>query len=146
MIMAKTYAKSLFASQSRASEFKERMTNQKKFVLDYLKSAKTHPSADMVYKEVKKTLPHISQGTVYRILNNLTAKDEAQIIPVKGIAYFDGDMSDHAHFICMNCNRIFDVSDECSECGILKTKKTKVGRIKNYKVQFYGTCKKCLKK
>lgn len=121
----------------------ERTTSQKKMILGYLKSVKTHPSAEIVYGQVKKKLPQISRGTVYRILNNLKDKNEIQAITTKELTYFDGDISDHAHFICTNCNRIYDIFDECSKCGILKSKRTKVGKIKNYKIQFYGKCKKC---
>ena len=52
------------------------MTSQKSFIFDYLKSVKSHPSAEVVYREVKKKLPNISQGTVYRVLNNFKAKGE----------------------------------------------------------------------
>jgi len=121
----------------------ERETSQKKIVFDYLKSVTTHPSANAVYSAVRKKLPHISRGTVYRILNNLRKKGEVQAISTKDKTFFDGDVSDHAHFICANCGKIYDVFDECSRCGILKKRKLKVGKIKTYKVQFYGTCRKC---
>lgn len=124
----------------------ERITSQKKIILDYLQNVKTHPSAEEVYLEVRKKLPRISQGTVYRILSNLREKDKAQIIPVKGIAHFDGDISSHAHFICQKCNKIFDIFCVCSKCSILKNKKTKVGKIKNYEIYFYGNCEYCRKK
>lgn len=55
-------------------EIKERITSQKKIILDYLKSTKEHPSVEKVYKEAKKKLPRISLGTVYRILDNLKKK------------------------------------------------------------------------
>ena len=122
----------------------ERITSQKKIVLDYLKGVKTHPSAEAIYKEVKKKLPHISRGTVYRILNNLKQKDEIQVIETKNRDYFDGDISSHSHFICLNCNKIYDIFDECSKCGILNKKRVKVGKIINYKIHFYGICKQCL--
>lgn len=124
---------------------KERMTAQKSFIFGYLKSVKTHPSADIVYKEVKKKLPNISQATVYRILNGFREKGEIQDIDTKNAVFFDADISDHAHFICDDCGMIFDVVNECVNCGVLKTKKTKVGTIKHYKINFYGTCKFCKK-
>ena len=46
-------------------------------------------------------------------------------------------------FICEECGSVFDVIDECSHCGILKKRKTKVGSIKHYKINFYGICKNC---
>ena len=122
---------------------RERMTAQKSFIFNYLKSVKTHPSAEAVYKEVKKKLPSISQGTVYRILNNFKEKGQIQVIDTKDNVHFDADISDHAHFICESCGNVYDVIDDCSKCGILKNKKTKVGKINKYKINFYGSCKKC---
>lgn len=123
----------------------ERETSQKTIITDYLKSVKTHPSADKVYSEVKKKLPHISKGTVYRILSNLKEKNEIQAILYKGIVFYDGDTSDHAHFICQECQKIFDVFELCKGCGVIKNKKLKAGDIKNYKIYFYGICKCCKK-
>ena len=119
------------------------MTAQKKFIFDYLKSVKCHPTAEVVYKQVRKKLPNISQGTVYRILNNFKQKGEVLAIDTKNNVHFDADVSDHAHFICEKCGNVFDVNDECSHCGVLKNKKTKVGRINHYKINFYGICKNC---
>ncbi len=122
----------------------ERLTSQKKIIVDYLKSVKTHPSAKEIYFNVRKKLPRISRGTVYRILNNL--KEKSEILEIHcGISNYDSDVFPHGHFICEKCERIYDVSDECGKCNIIKSKKTKVGKIKNYKVYFYGLCKNCSK-
>lgn len=123
---------------------KERMTAQKSFIFDYLKSVKTHPTAEIVYDEVRKKIPTISQGTVYRVLNNFKDKGQIQAIDTKDNVHFDADISDHAHFICEECNKVFDVYDECSHCGILKNRKTKVGKINKYQIKFYGKCRNCL--
>src|SRR3989344_7058773 len=114
------------------------MTAQKQFIFDYLMGVKTHPTAEIVYNEVKKKLPNISQGTVYRVLNNFKEKGEIQTIETKDNLHFDADISDHAHFICESCGRAYDIIDECAHCGILKNKKTKVGKINKYKINFYG--------
>ena len=119
---------------------KERMTAQKSFIFDYLKSVKTHPSAEVVYKEVKKKIPSISQGTVYRVLNNFKAKGEIQAIDTKDTVHFDADISNHAHFICEDCGNVFDVMDECAGCQILRNRK-----VNRFKVSFYGVCKNCKK-
>jgi Fe2+ or Zn2+ uptake regulation protein len=122
---------------------KERSTAQKSIILDYLKSVKTHPSAEAVYKEVKKKLPSISQATVYRVLNNFEKKGEIQAIDTKEIVHFDGDVSDHAHFICEKCGNVYDVMNECAGCGILNKRRVKIGIINSYKINFYGKCTKC---
>lgn len=119
----------------------ERITSQKKIILEYLKSVKTHPSAEEIYKAVKKKLPSISQGTVYRILNGLIEKGEALEISSE-VSHFDGDTSPHSHFICENCKKIFDIFEEIK---IPRAKKVKVGEVKNCKIYFYGLCKNCAK-
>ena len=131
------------AKKSAVGMPKERMTAQKSYVFDYLRGVKTHPSAETVYKEVKKKLPSISQGTVYRVLNNFKEKGKVLAIDTKDTVHFDADISDHAHFICEDCGNVYDVYDECAKCGVLKNRKTKVGSISGYRISFYGTCYKC---
>lgn len=120
----------------------ERLTSQKKIISDYLKGIGTHPSAEDVYCAVRKKLPRISKGTVYRNLKGLKEKGEVQEIPTE-VSHYDSDVSSHAHFICRKCNKIIDIFDICRNCRILKRKKIKVGKINNYQISFYGYCKNC---
>lgn len=123
----------------------ERITCQKKIILDYVKNTKSHPSALEVYSKVKNDLPHISQGTVYRVLKGFAKNNKVQEISTKDITFFDADLSDHSHFICQSCVAVYDIFDECSRCDVIKNKKTKVGKINNFRIYFYGICKKCKK-
>ena len=120
---------------------KERLTSQKKIILDYLKSVKIHPSARQVYSAVRKKLPQISLGTVYRILEDFGKKNKAQKI-FNEVSHYDGDLSLHSHFICDKCKKIFDIFDDFE----IKNKKIKVGKIKKYQVYIYGICKNCQRK
>lgn len=120
----------------------ERMTSQKKIILDYLKSVKTHPSAERVYIKVKKKLPQISRGTVYRILSQAVKKGEIKELPCKERSHFDGDTSQHIHFMCEKCGKIYDIFEKVK---IPSKKVEKLGKINNYQLCFYGICKKCQK-
>mgnify|MGYP005846365803 CR=1 FL=1 len=121
----------------------ERLTSQKKIILDYLKNVKTHPSAEKIYLEAKKKLPQISQGTVYRILNQAKEKGEIKELPCKICSRFDGDISQHAHFICEKCGDIYDIFEKIKIPSEKKVEK--IGKINNYQLCFYGICKKCQK-
>jgi len=123
---------------------KERATCQKKIILDYLRSVKTHPSAEEVYLAVRKKLSRISLGTVYRNLKRLSRSGEIQEISCNscGIIRYDGNVCPHAHFFCNKCKRIFDVKKKIKKVE----KNIKIGKIKNYQIYFYGICKKCAKK
>lgn len=123
---------------------KERFTNQKKIIIDYLKFDKTHPSAKEVFKAVRKKLPRLSLGTVYRILNKLKEKAEILEIPEK-IRRYDGQTKSHGHFICQRCSKIFDIMIKNRDYQFTKIKKTKFGKIEKYIIYFYGFCQDCEK-
>ena len=59
-----------------------RMTHQRRLILDELKKLKTHPTADEIYVIVRKKMPRISLGTVYRNLEILS--ETGQIIKIEG--------------------------------------------------------------
>jgi Fe2+ or Zn2+ uptake regulation protein len=121
---------------------KERLTSQKQIILDYLKGVKTHPSAEKVYNEVKKKLPRISKGTVYRNLELFSENNE--ILKIQGeIKRFDGDVSPHHHFICERCDKIFDVFGKIGKINFYNEKIKNIGKPKNFQVYIYGNCKKC---
>jgi len=124
----------------------ERLTNQKKIIFDYLKKVKCHPSAETVYAEVKKKLPQISFGTVYRILDGFKRNGTILEIPCSCKSHYDGNISPHAHFICQKCKKIFDILKLCGNCNVLRNKRVKIGKINHYQIYFYGYCKKCQNK
>lgn len=119
----------------------ERVTSQRELILNYLKNTKSHPSADTVYQEVRKILPRISLGTVYRNLEYL--KNKGQIVELKGkVKRYDADLSDHHHFICDQCQNIFDIYDKFE----IKTEFGKIGKVKKYHLYLHGSCNDCLNK
>lgn len=125
---------------------KNRTTSQQRIVLDFVKSVKTHPSAETVYEKVRKKLPQISLGTVYRNLAALKARNEILEIPLKTTSRYDGDTSSHSHFVCDECESVRDLASICSDvlkCEKLGIKNLELGNIRNYQLNFYGTCFKC---
>jgi len=124
---------------------KERLTSQRKIILDYLKSTKTHPTAQEVYLVVKKILPQISRATVYRNLKMLIQKKEILEINSE-VCHFDGNIFLHGHFVCQKCDKIFDINSLCRQCKVIKKNKIKIGKVQGCNIIFYGLCKKCQKK
>lgn len=118
----------------------KRNTVQKKTIRKYLQSVKTHPTAKQVYLEVRKILPNISQGTVYRILKNFKAKGDIHEINSVTNRY-DGDLKPHSHFICDKCNKIFDIFEN----NKINKHQCKFGKITSSQVYYHGVCNKCNK-
>lgn len=119
-----------------------RLTTQRMRILEYLKKVKTHPTAEEVHKEIRKSLPTITLATVYRNLNILSEQEQISKLEIKKKAYFDGDLCCHQHCICTKCGKIIDVfQKDISEYAM---KKLKVHGFKPECVciTFKGYCKK----
>lgn len=85
-------------------------SKQRDAIQTYLKNVKTHPTADTVYNELRKTYPDLSLGTVYRNLEKLS--NSGNIIRLKGFGHkdrFDGNTKTHYHAKCIYCGEITDI-------------------------------------
>jgi Fur family peroxide stress response transcriptional regulator len=72
-----------------------------------------HPSAEMVFRKVRRTLPNISLDTVNRTLLTLNEIGAALIVEGTGDAKrFDANLQSHQHFKCVRCKKIFDFYHE----------------------------------
>ena len=120
----------------------KRNTKQKKIIYETLAMTKSHPTADWVYQEVRKSLPRVSLGTIYRNLNSLVEDGFVnEILAERNISRYDANTDNHAHLICTNCDEISDVFDIQIKHDPQKTMGFKVMRIN---VHYYGICSKCL--
>jgi len=86
-----------------------KVTPQRIAVYRELICSDDHPSAEMLYKKVKRLSPSISLDTVNRTLLTLHENGEASIVEGSGDAKrFDGRSEKHQHFRCVKCKRIID--------------------------------------
>jgi Fur family ferric uptake transcriptional regulator len=124
---------------------KNRMTRQRTIVLEELCKAKTHPTADELYAAVRKRLPKVSLGTVYRNLEYLNrAGSVRRLDSGAGPNRFDGDLSEHCHARCVGCGRIDDVIGGDFDPLDIGTVKTVNGfEIHERKVEFLALCPRC---
>jgi len=121
-----------------------RITSQREEILNYLKSVKTHPTAEEIYHNVKKKLTRISLGTVYRNLEFLKEQGLILEIDIHNKSRFDGDVSEHHHFICNKCGKIIDLMIKLPAKFVNEVKTMNKGlKIKNAIVKFNGLCDKC---
>jgi Fur family ferric uptake transcriptional regulator/Fur family peroxide stress response transcriptional regulator len=125
---------------------KMRMTKQKKIILDILQNTKCHPTADWIYQEARKILPEISLGTVYRNLRIL--KEQGKILELNygsTFSRYDGNSSNHYHFVCQKCGKVFDVDMDRIDYIENEVNKKLDAVVINHRLEFYGICKDCKK-
>ncbi|MDO5445029.1 MAG: transcriptional repressor [Eubacteriales bacterium] len=91
-------------------DIKRKTSVKRQAIIDALMAVKTHPSAEMLYEQLKPSIPDLSLGTVYRNLSIFTQEGSAQVVAhVNGKERFDGRTDAHAHFVCRKCGRVCDL-------------------------------------
>ena len=122
-------------------------SRQRESIKKFLMTRKDHPTADVVYENMKKIYPNISLGTVYRNLSLLSEIGEIQKLSNFGGAdHFDGCVTPHCHFMCTCCGQVLDLETEDMDDLSAKVGKDFPGRITGYDVRFFGLCEKCMNK
>lgn len=121
-------------------------SRQREMIKAFLKSRKDHPTADIVYMNVRQQNPNISLGTVYRNLTLLADMGEIRRLRVgDGVDHFDADTSPHYHFVCTECGAVIDLEMDSIE-GITELAGAGFnGRIAGHVTYFYGSCGNCAK-
>jgi len=122
----------------------ERLTNQKKAILDYLESSPEHPDAYEIYESIKKGLPQVSLATVYRNLDAMVKKGQIRAIRIKDDRYnYDGMKERHHHFHCTKCGKVFNIEDKIILNFEELNKEEIVGLVEDYRISLTGVCKDC---
>ena len=119
-------------------------SRQRESIKNFLAGRKDHPTADIVYTELRKTYPNISLGTVYRNLALLTDLGDIQKITAgDGVDRYDANTTPHNHFICRRCKAVLDLDmEDISYIKDIASEKFD-GVIESYSVNFYGICPSC---
>ena len=122
----------------------DKKTKQKEAIFKALKSTSSHPTADWIYTEVKKEIPNISLGTVYRNLKLLKERGDILELDLCGnLSRFDAYTEDHYHFRCDNCHRIFDLDVPVNQEVNKKIELDTGHKVTGHRLEFRGLCKEC---
>lgn len=120
-----------------------RLSKQRKVILEELCKVKSHPTADEVYDMVRKIIPRISLGTVYRNLEFLSSKGLVLKLGAPGAQKrFDGNPEPHPHIRCAVCTSVADVECEV-EVPIIPDSCSAGYKIMSTNIEFVGVCPRC---
>jgi Fur family peroxide stress response transcriptional regulator len=119
-------------------------SRQREAIRENLKHRNDHPTADMIYSDVRKEFPNISLGTVYRNLSLLRDLGEIRVISgINGADRFDGSVRPHDHFICRRCGCVCDIDRIDAGRLVREAESHFDGSIEDCCVAFYGLCPSC---
>lgn len=121
-----------------------RRSKQREAILQVLRDTKSHPTADWVYEEVRKEMPKISLGTVYRNLKIM--KEQGQILELRlagALSRFDGNPQNHYHFRCEGCGSVFDIDEPIDSSMDERVAMSTGFAIFHHRLEFRGLCNDC---
>lgn len=126
----------------RLLEFQIKPSVQRIAVMDYLMKNRTHPSVDDIYSHLSPSMPTLSKTTVYNTLKLFADCGAilALTIDEKNTNY-DAETSDHGHFLCKRCGKIYDFDCHPSLVNGLKKEGFEIQETHYY---YKGVCKNCL--
>jgi Fur family peroxide stress response transcriptional regulator len=130
--------------EGRCREIGLKVTPQRVTVYRELLKTNEHPSAEMLYRKVKRLLPSISLDTVSRTL--LTLAEIGTVFVVEGSGdpkRFDGGLQSHQHFRCVKCRRIIDFHHRPFDNVRLPPKISKKFTVTRKTVYLEGLCNLC---
>ena len=123
-----------------------RNSRQREAILEVLRNTDEHPDASVIYERVRKLIPNISLGTVYR--NLAVMADERDILRLSANSasvHYDGNTHPHYHVVCERCGRIDDIFTDFTKEVDKFAKKAYKGKIEEHSLIFYGLCEECTK-
>ena len=120
-----------------------RHTRQLKVVWDAVKDETSHPTADRIYAKVRRAMPGISLGTVYRNLQKLVGDKKLKVLTLGRSQRFDPMVDRHDHFICEKCNRVYDLVVNAVEKVRLPSLPRQGFKVTSHQLSLYGICKSC---
>ena len=121
-----------------------RTTPQLAVVLEAVRtSGAEHPTAERIYDRVRRVLPSISLGTVYRNLQRLVQEGQigAAQLGARSLHY-DPTAAPHDHFVCRGCGRVEDLTVDAPEP--LHDPAHRAGHaVTSHTLVLYGQCRSC---
>ena len=132
------------AFHTKCHEVGLRITPQRTAIYKALVETTEHPSAEMVFRQVRQVFPSISLDTVNRTLLTLSDMGTAFIVEGSGDAKrFDANLDSHQHFKCVRCKRIIDFHDEPYDQIPLPKNLPETFTVQRTTVYVEGICDRC---
>ena len=121
-----------------------RLTRQRRLILEEFQTPGRHHTADDVHLRVRKKLPSISLGTVYRNLDILSRAGLVRKIDQCGRqSLYDGGLHQHYHVRCVQCGKVCDVCADRFPALDALAGRTSDFEILGHELEFEGLCPGC---
>jgi len=120
-----------------------KMTPQRRAIVEAIAMPASHPTAEQIHEIVCQRMPDTSLATVYNTLRELVSIGQVYELDLgHGVRRFEIAQGEHAHLVCLNCQRIQDIPADFSQLKSLFAHKDGFRPVR-YDVTIYGHCDDC---
>lgn len=125
--------------------FSIKPSQQRIAIMNFLIHNRIHPSVEDIYNALYISMPTLSKTTVYNTLKLFAEQGAllALVIDEKNVR-FDIDTSNHAHFQCVECCKVFDVP--VKDIGYIERQEIDEFKVTEVHLYYKGYCKDCQQK
>ncbi len=121
-----------------------RQTRQRAAILRALDNTEQHPTAEWIFQQVREDLPHISLGTVYRLLHSLVEEGKIGALALDGgPSRYDGSPGPHHHVVCTSCGHATDVPELLAPEARSEIERWTGYAVSHLQLNWYGLCPAC---
>ncbi len=121
------------------------ITKQRQAVLQVIRDAEEHLTANQVFDKARHVLPGISFATVYNSLRYL--KQEGLIGEVRfgtDASRYDRTLTRHDHAICTGCGKLIDMDLPIPNDLLKKGERLSKFKAESIEVVLRGLCPQCV--
>lgn len=112
-------------------------------IYEFLCNSQSHPTVEMIYKELANEIPTLSKTTIYNTLKLFEQKGLIISLNIdENESRYDANLIPHLHFKCKACGKIFDIKYKSS---VMKLDTLDGHRIQEVKIYLSGICRECAK-
>ncbi len=122
-----------------------RVTPQRIAICKLLAETDSHPTAAMIFEEIRRIYPTLSLTTVYNTLDVLVELGAVNILGHAGdnTIHYDANLSPHVNLACMRCHKIVDI-----ESSVIANLNEEIRAASGFyllgeRVVYYGLCPTC---
>lgn len=125
-----------------------RITPQRTAVCELLATTAMHPTAQILYEEIKQFYPSLSLATIYNTLEALADLGAINELGSAGdnASHFDANLSPHVNLACVSCHRVIDLPSQHIHRVESEVANTSGYRVFGARVMYYGLCPDCMEK
>ncbi len=124
-----------------------RATPQRIEICRFVLNDREHPTAQRIFREVRRLHPTVSLATVYKTLQVLRELRLVQELVFAQIeTRFDSNVAPHINVVCLRCGKVRDIDDRATGEVVARAASRARFKVTGQRFDIYRICERCAKR